>query len=483
MKTEDMEAIRSTDVESQKTPTVSTARAWYAVTILLIAYAFSIMDRQILTLLVGPIRHTLHVNDTQIGLLHGFTFAAFYALMGLPIARMIDRGDRRFIIAGGIALWSLATAASGLATDYWHLLLARVVVAVGEAVLLPGAVSLIADLFPADRRGPAMNAFGASGSFGSGAGLIAGGLILGVFTVTPPSLPGLGMLHPWQATFMTLGLPGVVIALLMLGVPEPRKMRARAGGRFGKLIAKEHASTEVSIAAVSQYARANRKTMIALMLGAGFFYAEVYGWAGWAPTYFVRHFGWTYPQVGKMLGVQLAVIGPVGALLAGWVGGRWRRNGTPHAYLRVAVIASAGMALAAVGMVCMQSAQAAAVFMGLGSLCAFFLFGTGPSAIQEIAPGPMHGQFAALYTGILSLLGAGCGPVAIGVLTDYVFRDPAAIGRSIGIVCFAFGVVACALFRFGYRPYKDTLARAMAWQPEPSSGEDVTAAKPGIAMH
>jgi len=480
MKIDDI-ASRPAGATSQVLPRVSTMRAWYGVTILLIAYAFSIMDRQILTLLVGPIRHTLHVNDTQIGLLHGFTFAAFYALMGLPIARMIDRGDRRLIIAAGVAMWSVATAASGLATEYWHLLLARVLVAIGEAVLLPGAVSLIADLFPSERRGPAMSAFGASGSFGSGAGLIAGGLILGVFSVTPPSLPWLGMLHPWQATFMALGLPGVVVAVLMLAVPEPRHAQARAAGKFGGAPGGTRACVDVPLTAVNAYARMNRSTMIALMLGAGFFYAAVYGWAAWAPTYFVRGFAWTYPQVGKMLGLQLAIVGPIGALLAGWVGGAWRRGGIPHAYLRIAVTAAAGMTVSAVGMVSVQSAHAATVFMGLGAFFAFFLFGAGPSAIQEIAPGPMHGQFAAIYTGVLSLLGAGCGPVAIGVLTDYVYRDSTAIGRSIGIVCLAFGLIACCLFRFGFRPYNDTLARALAWQPAQPPNTGVEAAGSGMA--
>ena len=153
---------------------------------LLLAYIFSIMDRQILTLLVGPIQKSLGVNDTMMGLLHGFTFAAFYAIMGLPISRLIDRGNRPVIIAVGIALWSLATAASGLATDFWHLLVARTGVAVGEAVLIPGAVSLLADLFSADKRGRAMGVFGAGGPLGAGIGLLAGGLLLGLFTAPRP---------------------------------------------------------------------------------------------------------------------------------------------------------------------------------------------------------------------------------------------------------------------------------------------------------
>ena len=201
-------------------------RAWYAVGVLLLAYIFSIMDRQILTLLVGPIQKSLGVNDTLMGLLHGFTFAAFYAIMGLPIARMIDRGNRPVIIAVGIAVWSVATAAGGLATEYWHLMAARTGVAVGEAVLIPGAVSLLADLFSADKRGRAMGIFGAGGPVGAGVGLLAGGLLLGLFTASPAVLPFLGELLPWQATFIAVGLPGVLIALLMLFVPEPRRIGA-----------------------------------------------------------------------------------------------------------------------------------------------------------------------------------------------------------------------------------------------------------------
>ncbi|SCU90747.1 Arabinose efflux permease family protein [Cupriavidus necator] len=476
MKTQDTHAAGTTIAGAQDLTDVSSGRAWYTVGVLLVAYIFSIMDRQILTLLVGPIQQTLGVNDTLMGLLHGFTFAAFYALMGLPIARVIDRGDRRLVIAVGIALWSLATAAGGLATEYWHLLLARVGVAVGEAVLLPGTVSLIADLFPAERRGRAMSIFGASGPFGSGAGLIAGGLILGVFTVSAPVLPWFGALHPWQATFIALGLPGVIVALFMLAAPEPRKLQRNAatGGQRGGTVA---ASEAVPVVIVRRYIAENRRTMVALMLGAGFFYTSVYAWSSWAPTYFVREFGWKYAEIGKVLGLLLAIAGPVGALLGGWLGGLWKRRGVPHAYLRVALLASIGLTLSVVGMVAAPGAQLAVVFVGMASCFSFFLFGAGPSAIQELAPGPMRGQFAALYTGVLNLLGAGCGPVAVGVLTDYVLRNPTAIRHSIGIVCLLFGAAACVLFRRGFEPYAGTLRQATDWRHTPAASAGMDAVK------
>ena len=252
--------------------------AWYAVGVLLLAYIFSIMDRQILTLLVGPIQETLGANDTSMGLLHGFTFAAFYAVMGLPIARMIDRGHRPVIIAVGIAVWSVATAASGLATDFVHLVAARTCVAVGEAVLIPGAVSLLADLFSPDKRGRAMGVFGTGAPVGAGVGLLAGGLLLGLFTMSPAVLPFLGELLPWQATFIAVGLPGVVIAVLMLFVPEPRR----------KGVARKSPTEGLPVSVIVDFLRSHRKTFTAIMLGSGFLYLAIYGWLGWTPTYFVR---------------------------------------------------------------------------------------------------------------------------------------------------------------------------------------------------
>lgn len=483
MKSEEIETGWAQGAGRREGLGVSAGRCWYAVGILMLAYCLSIMDRQILTLLVGPIQQTLHVNDTLIGTLHGFTFAAFYAVMGLPIARIIDRGDRRLTIASGIALWSLSTAAGGLATAYWHLLLARIGVAVGEAVLIPGAVSLIAELFHARQRGCAMSIFGASGSFGSGAGLVAGGLILGMFISAPPVVPWLGALHPWQATFIVLGLPGLIVALLMLAVPEPRNARrASAAGASGEHSAQP--GEAVPIALVTRYIAANRTTTASLMIGAGFFYACAYGWGAWAPTYYVREFGWKYPQIGAVLGVMLAVIGPFGALLGGWLGGFWTRRGVSHGYLRVSLAGSVGIAVSAVAMVSMPSARLALVCMTSTTLFTFFMFAAGPLAVQEIAPRPMRGQFAALYTGIVNLLGAGCGPVLIGVLTDYVFRDPGAVGRSIGILCFSCGAIAMLLFRIGFGAYRNTLRNAAEWRLElVSAAGEAAVAKAGTQAH
>lgn len=429
-------------------------RAWYAVGVLLLAYIFSIMDRQILTLLVGPIQKSLGVNDTMMGLLHGFTFAAFYAIMGLPISRLIDRGNRRVIIAVGIALWSLATAASGLATDFWHLLVARTGVAVGEAVLIPGAVSLLADVFSADKRGRAMGVFGAGGPLGAGIGLLAGGLLLGVFTASPAVLPVLGELLPWQATFVAVGLPGVFIALLMLAVPEPRLAGAARGTP----------TQGVPVAETVAYLKAHRTCFTAALLGVGFYTLTIYAWAGWTPTYFVRELGWTYPQIGKALGVIITIAGPVGVLTATGLADFWRRKGIAHANLRVGALCCAGMAITSTGMVYAGNPVLTIVFLTLAASFSFSLLGVGPSIIQDTAPAPMRGQVAALYTGTLNIIGAGFGPVAVGLLTDYVLRDPSKVGLAIVITCVTAGTIGVLIFRSGFATYATTRAAAAEWR-------------------
>ncbi|GLZ86416.1 MFS transporter [Metapseudomonas resinovorans] len=436
----------------------SRGQANYALGVLLLAYVFSIMDRQVLSLLVGPIQQSLHVNDTWMGMLHGFTFAAFYSLAGLPIARLIDRGNRRLVITVGIGLWCLATAASGLATEFWHLLLARVGVAVGEAVLLPGAVSLISDLFVPEKRGRALGVFGAGGPVGVGAGLLATGLVLGYFNAHPLTLPFLGTLAPWQTTLMSIGLPGLIVLLLMCGVAEPRLNRASR---------KTPTSTApgVPLAEVLAFLRANRRTFVAILVGMGFYNAAVYGGGAWVPSYLVREFGWSYAKAGTVMGLIMCVSAPLGVLGASWLGEYWRRRGVANGNLRVAIIASIVLPLFATPLLLAPSAPLALPFLALTAALWVCLFGVGPALIVDAAPAPMRGQFIALFTGVLNLLGVGIGPLAIGVITDYVLVDPVAIGYSILIVTLIACALACPLLLLARHSFEKTIQQAREWQP------------------
>ena len=152
----------------QEPPYPDPMYAWYVVGILMLAYTFSFIDRQILSLLVGPIRRDLAITDTQMSLLHGLAFAIFYTFLGLPIGRVVDSRSRRKVIIIGITVWSLMTAACGLANRFVTLFLARMGVGVGEATLNPAAYSLITDYFPKEKQGRAMGIYGMGIYMGAG---------------------------------------------------------------------------------------------------------------------------------------------------------------------------------------------------------------------------------------------------------------------------------------------------------------------------
>ncbi|HJL81007.1 MAG TPA: MFS transporter, partial [Gammaproteobacteria bacterium] len=234
----------------------SNKRAWYAVIILTIAYIVSFLDRQILALVVQDVKTDLDLSDTQVSLLLGFAFALFYTTMGIPIGRLADKKSRRAIIATGITIWCLMTAACGLARNYTQLFLARVGVGVGEATLSPSGLSMISDYFPAEKRGKALGFFNMGVSVGSGIAFIGGGQIIAYVSDAPPIiLPYIGEIFAWQALFLLVGLPGLIVAVLMRTVKEPsRKDKIIIRGQDGQQ------TDEISVKQTIDFLLARKKT-------------------------------------------------------------------------------------------------------------------------------------------------------------------------------------------------------------------------------
>jgi MFS family permease len=198
------------------------AYAWSVVAILIFAYTISFVDRQIMALLIQPIKADLQINDTQIGLLHGLAFAVFYTLFGIPIGRMADSKSRKWIIIVGISIWSAMTAACGLAKSFTQLMFARIGVGVGEASLSPSAYSMLSDYFPREKRGRALSMYGTGIFLGSGLAFLLGGKVVAYTMMAESfSLPLLGELRPWQMAFMLVALPGILAVMLMGLVKEP----------------------------------------------------------------------------------------------------------------------------------------------------------------------------------------------------------------------------------------------------------------------
>src|SRR6202795_194603 len=201
--------------------------AWYVVGVLTLVYVFSFLDRQIFSLIVAPLRRDLHISDTQVSLLQGFSFAVFYTFFGIPIGRLADVYNRRTIIVLGLVLWSAFTAGCGLAGTFAQMLLLRMGVGVGEAALSPAAYSLITDYFPRERLATALSVYSMGIYVGSGMAYLLGGLVVAyASTQAMWTIPLLGAVHPWQIIFLLVGLPGIAVAPLLFTVNQPAVGRA-----------------------------------------------------------------------------------------------------------------------------------------------------------------------------------------------------------------------------------------------------------------
>lgn len=442
--------MTSSDDLAAKPP--SLRYAWYVVAILIVAYTFSYIDRQILTLLVQPIKATLGVSDLQISLLHGLAFAVFYTFLGIPIARLADRHRRTTIISAGILLWSIMTALCGLARGFGQLFAARVGVGVGEAALGPAAYSIIADYFPADKLAKALSVYTGAMYFGGGIATIAGGVLIGL--VPGMTMPGIGLLEPWQVVFLIVGLPGALVALLTLSLREPRRTGIVAG-----------ADVMPSVRTVAQHIAARRGAYLFVILG---FSASSLTWNGvsaWIPTHFIRSFGWTPATVGLRYGLALLVFGSAGIVFGGLLSGRLRARGHQDANLRVGMISALSVIPFGVAAPLMPTAP-----LSLGVYCLFVVCGSMPygcaaAALQEITPNRMRAQITAVYFFGLNLAGIGLGPTVVAGFTDGVFGDESMLRYSLVATTLVGAPICLVLLALARAPYR----RALAAYGQPAS--------------
>ncbi len=435
----------------------SPSTAWAGVALLMVAYVFSFIDRQILNLLVGPVRRDLDISDTQMSLLMGASFAVFYAVCGIPLGRLADSRSRRGLIAAGVFFWSLMTAGSGLARHYWQLLLFRVGVGVGEATLSPSAYSLIADSFPKQTRATAISVYSMGIYLGSGLAFIFGGLLAQYAAERGTvAVPVVGEVRPWQLVFFVLGGAGVLFSLAVFAIREP----ARHGSG---------ASAHVPLRQVLGYLSANRATVLYHNLGFAMLAFASYGSAAWVPAFFERRHAWNRRDVGLVYGSMVAIGGALGIVLGGRLADRMARAGRSDATLRVGLLATLASLPFGVLFPLMSNAVLAA---GLLAVMVFFLsmpFGVAPAAIQEIMPNRMRGQASALYLFVVNLVGLGLGPTAVALVTDYVFHDDRAVGLSLLIVTAVAQLIAAVLLWLGLKPYRDSVQRLHGWVSEPAA--------------
>jgi MFS family permease len=424
-------------------PWPGAGRAWYAVGVLFIAVIFSFVDRIILSLLVDPIRADLGLSDTDFAFLLGVAFAVFFALFGLPIGRWADRYSRRAIIGVGIFIWSLMTAACGLANNFWELFFARVGVAAGEAALAPAAFSMISDLFPRDKLGRALGVYQAGAFVGAGAALLVGGAVIAMIKLSGAQvLPIVGQVEPWQIVFFVVGLPGLLVAALMVTVPEP----ARRGVPAGQ-------GAAMALREVLGRARANWRVYVPHFVGFALLAVPITTTLTWAPVYFGRVLGYSPPQTGLVLGLIVALLSPAGVYAGGWLADRLMKRGYRDAMHRVGLMAASLLfPLCLFATTGSNRMLATALFCPL-TFCASLSLACAPAALQVVTPGPMRAQISAVWMLCLNVITAIVGPTAVGLIADQVFGDRMAVGSSLALVnCTSIPLAALALW-LGRRPF------------------------------
>ena len=371
----------------------------YVLGILVVVYTFNFIDRQILSILLESIKNDLNLSDTSLGMLTGFAFALFYATLGIPIAKYADYGNRRNLISLAIGVWSFMTALSGLAQNFFHLLIARIGVGVGEAGCSPPAHSMISDYFPANVRSTALGIYSLGIPFGIMFGLFAGGWINEYFG--------------WRIAFFVVGIPGIILAIIFrFTVQEPKRGQAE-----GRADTKE----QPSIIETAKYLL-SKKSFRHLAFGASLAAFVGYGAITWLPSFFQRSYGMQTGDVGWYLGLILGIPGGLGIFLGGYLSDYL---GSKDVRWGLWIVALAMFITTPLYYMVYLSPTANISFLWLIVPIAFgnFYQATTFSQTQGVVELRMRSVAAAILLFIINIIGLGFGPQAVGILSDILRAD------------------------------------------------------------
>lgn len=435
----------STDI-TMDAPYPNRGRGWFTVGVLASLYTCSFIDRQIMALMVDPIKQDLHLSDTEVGILIGPAFAFFFVVMGLPMGALADRFSRKALITAGAAAWSAFTAACGLTSNFPQLLAVRMGVGVGEATLGPAAYSIITDYFPPDRLARAMSVFGLGVVIGSGLASLIGGYLIAALDRAPAiRFPLLAGLHTWQLVFLIVGISGLLLLLPMLLVREP----ARRQPPLHKLATIDTTRQ----GSLPKQLRAGWRAYAAIMGAFGLYSLFGYGAAAWLPSYLMRVHHIPIQQVGLLIGLAIMVGGSIGVVTAGSVNDRLVRKGRIDAPFRIGIVIGVGFLTGGLVMTLAPTPTLAVAGLAIYGLFGATWSGIAAAALQLMTPATLRGRVSAVYFIVTNILGLGFGPLLMALSTDHIFTNDLAVGKAIALV----GVIAIpagmALLWSGRRQY------------------------------
>lgn len=403
---------------------------WYVVGVLMVCFTVAYIDRQILTLLIQPIKRDLGVNDTQIGLLAGFAFAIFYTIMGVPIARLSDRGNRLRIISIGVLVWSIMTALCGFANTYWQLFLARVGVGAGEACVPPAAYSIVADTFKPDKIARAIGILLMGVYIGLGMAMIGGSAVVQMSQgLDSISVPLLGEMRSWQLAFVIAALPGVLVLLLLMTIREPQRRQYQADGS-ASIVGVQRASW----GELWQFFLERKKLFGALTVGTSLVGMVIMAFFVWVPEMLRRNHDVAITHTGLAFGVILLVFGSLGCFSVGPLVAWFGKRNKADAEIKTILFASCAILPFALATTLLPNYYLS--LLALAPLIFFMAVGqaVSPAIIQLVTPNHLRAQTTAIWTLIAVLLGSTAGPTLVAVITDFVLLDESRLGQSLALV-------------------------------------------------
>lgn len=423
------------------------AAGWFLVIMLTIAYIFSFVDRYILGLLVEPIKTEFGLTDIQVGwLLSAFTI--IYGVVGIFMGWLIDRGRRMWIVSVGIAVWSAATVATGMAKNFVQLFIARMSVGVGEATLSPATFSMICDSFPPEKRGKPIAFYSSALPIGAGvASLLSAGIIAWAASGGTQSLPLFGEVAPWRFTLIVVGLPGILLALFFLLLKEPARRPAPeneetvGGSGFGDAL---------------KYIGSNFALYAGVILIVCCMTATAYS-QGLLPSTFERTWGWEPQKYALINGISLLIIGPINMMLFGTLSDRMTAKGVVDAPLRILYIGFFIMVPSGVIPYFMPSAELAFGLLCINTVGLGIVSAIGVNSLLAITPSQIRGQVVALYYFGISQFGS-LGPIVTGYLSTKVFGEDN-IRYAVAMVPLIFAIVPLVLMPLTLRLYRRKIAQ------------------------
>ncbi|HEX4585977.1 MAG TPA: MFS transporter [Burkholderiaceae bacterium] len=385
---------------------------WYVLGVLTVVYALNIADRFSISTLIEPIRHELHLSDGGVAFLTGVALALFYVTLGIPLAALADRANRRNILAVAIGVWSLMTALCGLAQNYGHLLLARFGVGIGEAGGTPPSTSILADKFPPSRRPMALTIFALGACLGAWLGSSVAG--------------GVAERSGWRAAFLVLGIPGLVVALIVwLTVREPRRGQLDPPSRLAAL--RRAGPPSAGLPAVAAQRRgladslrfiATRRSAVHLLAGGSVATFWSWGLMWWTPAFLQRSHHMTVGQAGGLLGPMHLIAGTAGTLLASWLMGR-PAAADPRYVSRLLAWVAAVTTIPSIAVYWVTSEQAATVLLWIFVPAVYFYIGPILGLLQNVIPAQMRATAVAVLLFTANVANLVIAPQLVGWLSDW----------------------------------------------------------------